>query len=70
MAGFVLLNTTPYFFFSLLPTLGDPYPGEVAATVHEVMKTLNFAFAYRLVWQSKVSSHFLLLVENILETPL
>ncbi|CAL8071914.1 unnamed protein product [Calicophoron daubneyi] len=33
---------------------GDPYPQEVAATVHAVMSLLNFAWPYRLVWQSKV----------------
>ncbi|XP_002734283.2 ferrochelatase, mitochondrial-like [Saccoglossus kowalevskii] len=33
---------------------GDPYPQEVAATVHRVMESLNFSHPYRLVWQSKV----------------
>ncbi|CAF1029856.1 unnamed protein product [Adineta steineri] len=33
---------------------GDPYPAEVAATVHAVMTSLNFSNPYRLVWQSKV----------------
>eukprot|EP01135_Chromosphaera_perkinsii_P004191 Nk52_evm10s271 gene=Nk52_evmTU10s271 len=33
---------------------GDPYPAEVAATVDAVMKQLNYAYPYRLVWQSKV----------------
>ncbi|KAF6775571.1 hypothetical protein AHF37_04490 [Paragonimus kellicotti] len=33
---------------------GDPYPQEVAATVHAVMRELNFDWPYRLVWQSKV----------------
>lgn len=33
---------------------GDPYPSEVAATVHHVMDRLNFSNPYRLVWQSKV----------------
>ena len=33
---------------------GDPYPSEVAATVHRVMEQLAFSHAYRLVWQSKV----------------
>jgi len=33
---------------------GDTYPHEVAATVHQVMKELNFEYHYRLVWQSKV----------------
>ncbi|XP_071951326.1 ferrochelatase, mitochondrial-like [Antedon mediterranea] len=33
---------------------GDPYPQEVAATVHRVMEHLNFSHQYRLVWQSKV----------------
>ena len=34
--------------------VGDPYPSEVGATVINVMKTLNFAYPYFLVWQSKV----------------
>lgn len=33
---------------------GDPYPAEVASTVSEVMRKLNFCNPYRLVWQSKV----------------
>ena len=33
---------------------GDPYPAEVAATVDRVMERLQFAYPYRLVWQSKV----------------
>ncbi|THD18865.1 Ferrochelatase mitochondrial [Fasciola hepatica] len=33
---------------------GDPYPAEVAATVHAVMKLLRFQWPFRLVWQSKV----------------
>jgi len=33
---------------------GDPYPQEVAATVHEVMDELDFHYQYRLVWQSQV----------------
>ncbi|KAI9019025.1 hypothetical protein DFJ74DRAFT_675692 [Hyaloraphidium curvatum] len=33
---------------------GDPYPQEVAATVHAVMERLHFSNPYRLVWQSKV----------------
>lgn len=33
---------------------GDPYPGEVAATVYAVMQELNFSNPYRLVWQSQV----------------
>lgn len=33
---------------------GDPYPAEVASTVSEVMRKLNFSNPYRLVWQSKV----------------
>lgn len=33
---------------------GDPYPAEVAATVHAVMQKLNFSNPYRLVWQSQV----------------
>ncbi|KAJ5833554.1 Ferrochelatase [Penicillium riverlandense] len=33
---------------------GDPYPAEVAATVHAVMQRLNFRNPYRLCWQSQV----------------
>ncbi|KAI9852583.1 MAG: ferrochelatase hem15 [Thelocarpon superellum] len=33
---------------------GDPYPAEVAATVHAVMQRLEFSNPYRLVWQSQV----------------
>ncbi|KAJ5381826.1 Ferrochelatase [Penicillium cataractarum] len=33
---------------------GDPYPAEVAATVHAVMSRLNFSNPYRLCWQSQV----------------
>ncbi|KAF8248092.1 ferrochelatase [Wilcoxina mikolae CBS 423.85] len=33
---------------------GDPYPTEVAATVHAVMTKLGFKNPYRLVWQSQV----------------
>ena len=33
---------------------GDPYPQEVAATVQQVMKSLNFSNPYRLCWQSQV----------------
>lgn len=33
---------------------GDPYPAEVAATVHAVMERLGFSHAHRLVWQSQV----------------
>ncbi|KAH6671671.1 mitochondrial ferrochelatase-like protein [Halenospora varia] len=33
---------------------GDPYPAEVAATVHAVMHRLNHSHPYRLVWQSQV----------------
>lgn len=33
---------------------GDPYPAEVAATVHAVMEHLGFSNPYRLVWQSQV----------------
>lgn len=33
---------------------GDPYPAEVAATVHAVMTRLGFSNPYRLVWQSQV----------------
>ena len=33
---------------------GDPYPGEVAATVHAVMHRIGMTHPYRLVWQSQV----------------
>ncbi|EGC44871.1 ferrochelatase [Histoplasma capsulatum var. duboisii H88] len=33
---------------------GDPYAAEVAATVHAVMRRLNFSNPYRLCWQSQV----------------
>lgn len=33
---------------------GDPYPAEVAASVHAVMKELGNENPYRLVWQSQV----------------
>lgn len=33
---------------------GDPYPAEVAATVHAVMQRLRFSNPYRLCWQSQV----------------
>lgn len=33
---------------------GDPYPAEVAATVHAVMERLGHSHPYRLVWQSQV----------------
>ncbi|KKY24475.1 putative mitochondrial precursor [Phaeomoniella chlamydospora] len=33
---------------------GDPYPAEVAATVHAVMQRLNFSNPWRLCWQSQV----------------
>ncbi|KAL5031935.1 hypothetical protein BDV3_000053 [Batrachochytrium dendrobatidis] len=33
---------------------GDPYPAEVAATVHQVMNRLGNTNPYRLVWQSQV----------------
>lgn len=33
---------------------GDPYPPEVAATVHSVMNRLGNKNAYRTVWQSQV----------------
>lgn len=33
---------------------GDPYPAEVAATVHAVMARLGFSNPYRLTWQSQV----------------
>jgi len=38
----------------MLIHIGDPYPSEVAATVHAVMQRLNFSHPYRLVWQSQV----------------
>lgn len=33
---------------------GDPYPAEVAATVHAVMHRIGMRHPYRLVWQSQV----------------
>lgn len=33
---------------------GDPYPAEVAATVHAVKQRLGFSNPYRLCWQSQV----------------
>ena len=33
---------------------GDPYPAEVAATVHAVMQRMGMRNPYRLVWQSQV----------------
>ncbi len=33
---------------------GDPYPQEVAASVHEVMKRLDYAYEYLLSYQSEV----------------
>jgi len=33
---------------------GDPYPAEVGATVHEVMKRLDYAHEYLLAYQSEV----------------
>lgn len=36
------------------PYAGDPYPAEVAATVHAVMQRLGFSNPYRLCWQSQV----------------
>ncbi|KAF1961926.1 ferrochelatase mitochondrial precursor [Byssothecium circinans] len=33
---------------------GDPYPAEVAATVHAVNQRLGMKYRYRLVWQSQV----------------
>ncbi|KAJ4355800.1 ferrochelatase hem15 [Didymosphaeria variabile] len=33
---------------------GDPYPAEVAATVHAVNQRLGMKYQYRLVWQSQV----------------
>ncbi|MEN2497118.1 MAG: hypothetical protein MHMPM18_001548 [Marteilia pararefringens] len=33
---------------------GDCYPSEVAATVHGIMKLLNYQHPFRLTWQSKV----------------
>lgn len=39
---------------SQLIGIGDPYPAEVAATVHAVMQRLRFSNPYRLCWQSQV----------------
>ncbi|KAM5442767.1 ferrochelatase hem15 [Microsporum ferrugineum] len=36
---------------------GDPYPAEVAATVHAIMQRLKFSNPYRLCWQSQVGPH-------------
>lgn len=33
---------------------GDPYPAEIGATVHEVMKRLDFAYEYMISYQSEV----------------
>ncbi|KAJ3293766.1 ferrochelatase hem15 [Borealophlyctis nickersoniae] len=33
---------------------GDPYPAEVAATVHAIMNRLGHSNPYRLIWQSQV----------------
>ncbi|KAN0060440.1 ferrochelatase hem15 [Thecaphora frezii] len=33
---------------------GDPYPAEVAATVHQVMERLGWSNPYRVTWQSQV----------------
>ena len=33
---------------------GDPYPAEVGATMHEVMKRLNYAYEHLLAYQSEV----------------
>lgn len=33
---------------------GDPYPAEVGASVHEVMKRLDFAYEYMISYQSEV----------------
>lgn len=37
-----------------MPTLGDPYPQEIGATVQAVMQRLNFSNPYRLCYQSQV----------------
>ncbi|VDD79428.1 unnamed protein product [Mesocestoides corti] len=51
-------NTVILFSAHSLPmsivNRGDPYVQEISATVYTVMKRLDFAFPYRLVWQSKV----------------
>lgn len=46
----------PFFVILLKLTdqTGDPYPGEVAATVQAVMERLKFSNPYRLCWQSQV----------------
>lgn len=33
---------------------GDPYPAEIGATVHEVMKRLDFSYEYMISYQSEV----------------
>jgi ferrochelatase len=46
---------SPFFSFLILTVrIGDPYPGEVAATVQAVMERLKFSNPYRLCWQSQV----------------
>lgn len=60
-----VVNRGMIFFFKDFPCIcpsqtdwikqiGDPYPGEVAATVQAVMQRLNFSNPYRLCWQSQV----------------
>jgi ferrochelatase len=43
-----------HLFLKLINVIGDPYPGEVAATVQAVMERLKFSNPYRLCWQSQV----------------
>lgn len=41
-------------FLNVIFSFKDPYPAEVASTVHAVMKELNHSNPYRLIWQSQV----------------
>ncbi len=53
-------DTAPIMFsahslpMSIVSGRGDPYPPEVAATVHAVMAQLGFRNPYRVTWQSQV----------------
>ena len=43
---------------------GDPYAGEVAATVESIMQLRNHSNPHRLVWQSKVTHCTLVTVHH------
>jgi protoporphyrin/coproporphyrin ferrochelatase len=53
-------DVTPIMFsahslpMSVVSGRGDPYPPEVASTVHAVMSKLGFRNPYRVTWQSQV----------------